>query len=101
VHVLGENERVLEAVSALRADDFQALGRLLNESHRSLRDNYAISTPAVEVAIEHLQGAGASGARLVGGGFGGSVLGLLRPGVALPDGAYAVRPSAGAHLLND
>jgi len=99
VHVLGENDRVRAAASALRADDLRRLGALLDASHRSLRENYDVSTPAVERAVERLQRAGASGARLVGGGFGGSVLGLFAPGSQPPPGAYEVRPCAGARLL--
>ena len=98
-HVRGENERVRLAVAALRADDLMAVGALLDASHVSLRDNYEVSTPAVEVAVERLREAGASGARLVGGGFGGSVLGLFAPDVFYPDGAREVRPGAGANLL--
>ena len=100
LHVFEENQRVIEAVCALRADDLETIGRLLNASHRSLRDNYEVSTPAVEDAADRLLGAGASGARLIGGGFGGNVLGLFGPGVQLPAGAYEVRPGAGAHLLD-
>jgi galactokinase len=99
LHVIGENERVRQAVAALRADDLQAIGALLDASHRSLRDDYEVSTPAVEAAALHLREAGASGARLVGGGFGGSVLGLFAPGVQPPDEARDVRPGAGARLL--
>ncbi len=79
--------------------DLTAVGGLLNASHESLRDHYEVSTPAVEAAVERLRGAGASGARLVGGGFGGSVLGLFAPEVHDPDGVREVRPGAGAHLL--
>jgi galactokinase len=100
-HVLGENERVRETVAALQADELPAVGRLLNASHASLRDCYAVSTPAVEAAVQLLQRAGAAGARLMGGGFGGSVLGLFAPGVALPAGAREVRPGPGAHLIED
>ena len=98
-HVLGENERVSQAVAALRADDLPAVGRLLNASHASLRDHYEVSTPAVEATVERLLAAGAAGARIVGGGFGGSVLGLFAPDAHPPAGAREVRPSAGAHLL--
>jgi galactokinase len=98
-HVLCDNARVDGAVAALRAGDLPALARLLNESHASLRDDMDISTPAVEAAVRRMLDAGASGARLLGGGFGGSVLGLLPPGIAVPDGARAVRPCAGARLL--
>jgi galactokinase len=98
-HVLGENERVLEAVAALRADDLAAIGALLDASHESLRDCYEVSTPAVEDAVASLRQAGAVGARVIGGGFGGSVLGLFAPGGKPPAGARDVRPGAGAHLI--
>ncbi len=99
LHVLDENERVRQAVAALRADDLPAVGRLLDASHESLRERFEVSTPAVEAAVERLRLAGAAGARVVGGGFGGSVLGLFAPGVSPPAGARDVRPGAGAHLL--
>ncbi len=98
-HVLSENQRVRDTVAALRADDLGAVGELLDASHASLRDDYEISTPAVDAAVRRLREAGASGARLVGGGFGGSVLGLFAPDVAHPADAREVRPGAGAHLL--
>jgi galactokinase len=99
LHVLEENQRVRDAVLALQTNDLPALGQLLKASHRSLRDNYEISTPAVEAAVQRLLDAGASGARLVGGGFGGSVLGLFAPGAAPPHDARQVQPGPGAHLL--
>jgi galactokinase len=100
-HVLGENRRVLGAVDALRADDFPAVGELLNASHESLRDDYEISTAAVEATVSRLREAGATGARLVGGGFGGSVLGLFAPGGEPPPGAREVRPGPGARMLEE
>ncbi len=100
-HVVSENQRVRDTVAALRAQDLAALGELLNASHASLRDDYEISTPAVEVTVQRLRDAGASGARLVGGGFGGSVLGLFAPGVVHPPDARQVRPGPGAHLLRE
>jgi galactokinase len=98
-HVISENQRVRDTVAALRTQDLAAVGELLNASHASLRDDYEISTAAVELATQRLRNAGASGARLVGGGFGGSVLGLFAPGVSHPPDARQVRPSDGAHLL--
>ncbi len=98
-HVLAENERVEEAVAALRSDDLAAIGGLLSASHASLRDNYEVSTAAVEAAVAQLLAAGAAGARVVGGGFGGSVLGLFAPDAHPPADAREVRPGAGAHLL--
>ncbi len=98
-HVLEENIRVEETVAALRADDLPAVGALLNASHASLRDRFEVSSPAVEAAVTELLSAGASGARIVGGGFGGHVLGLLPPGTHAPAGAHEVKPGPGAHLL--
>jgi galactokinase len=98
-HVISENQRVHDAVAALSAGDLRALAELLNASHASLRDAYEVSTPAVEAAVGALRDAGALGARIVGGGFGGIVLGLFAPGVRPPTGTREVRPSAGAHML--
>ena len=80
--------------------DLPALGELLDASHASLRDDYEVSTPAVERTVKRLRDAGAAGARIVGGGFGGIVLGLFAPGGRPPEGAREVRPSAGAHPLD-
>ena len=98
-HVLGENARVEKAVAALHAQDLPVLGELLNASHKSLRDLYEVSTPTVERTVEQVRKDGAAGARLMGGGFGGSVLGLFAPDVSLPSGAREVRPGPGAHVL--
>ena len=87
-------------MSALRDSDLRELGRLLDASHASLRDSYEVSTPAVEDAVRRLKEAGALGARIMGGGFGGVVLGLLPPGAMPPRGAVEVRPGAGARILN-
>jgi len=99
LHVLAENDRVREAVRALRGGDLPVLGALLSASHASLRDCFEVSTPALEAAVERLLRAGSSGARIVGGGFGGSALGLFAPDARPPAGAREVRPGAGAHLL--
>ncbi len=98
-HVLEENARVLATVAALHGGALEQVGALLDASHASLRDLYECSTPAVEVAVRALKEAGALGARLVGGGFGGHVLGLFPPGALPPQHAREVRPSRGAHLL--
>jgi galactokinase len=100
-HVLAENERVRSAVAALRDQDLHALGALLDASHASLRDDYEISTPAVEATVARMRQAGATGARIIGGGFGGSVLGLFAPAAQPPPDAREVRPSPGARLLAD
>jgi galactokinase len=98
-HVITENERVDAAVAALAAGELQGLGELLSGSHASLRDDYEVSVPEVERAVEACRDAGALGARIMGGGFGGSVLALFPPGAALPDGAISVRPGPGARSL--
>jgi galactokinase len=98
-HVIAENERVERMVTALRTGDMAEAGRLLDASHASLRDLYEISTPAVEAAADELRRAGAAGARVVGGGFGGSVLGLLAPGARAPAAARTLSPGPGARLL--
>jgi galactokinase len=99
-HVLDENQRVRDTVAALAREDLAAVGALLDASHASLRDDYDVSTPTVEAAVGRLRDAGAAGARVVGGGFGGSVLGLFAPGARPPEEAREVRPSVGAHLLD-
>ena len=99
-HVFEENARVEAAVEALARGDLAELGALLDRSHASLRDLYAVSTPAVEAAVEQLRDAGAAGARVIGGGFGGHVLGLLPPGVEGPPDALEVRPGPGARVLD-
>jgi len=86
-------------VDALREHDLERAGRLLDASHTSLRDDYAASVPAVERTVDLLRTAGAAGARMVGGGFGGSVLALLPPGVPAPRDALAVAPGPAARLL--
>ncbi len=98
-HVLTENERVDEAVAALEAEDAATLGRLLDASHASLRDDYEVSVPAVERAVAACRAAGALGARIMGGGFGGSVLALFPPDAELPERAVRVMPGPGARRL--
>ena len=82
-HVIGENTRVLAAAEALKQNDIEKLGRLMNESHYSARDLYQISCEQTDFLAEQLwQSDGAYGARLCGGGFGGSVVALVRPDAA-------------------
>jgi galactokinase len=95
-HVVSENERVEQAIEALDGRDLVRLGELLDASHASLRDQFDVSTSAVEAAVGRLHEGGALGARIMGGGFGGAVLGLMPPDAPLPDGALEVRPSEGA-----
>jgi galactokinase len=78
-HVVTENERVLAAVEALRAGDLNALGKLLYASHASLRTDYAVSSPELDAIVEIAsQAEGVYGARMMGAGFGGSALILVR-----------------------
>jgi galactokinase len=98
-HVITENARVQETVAALSDADLDRVGELLNESHASLRDCFEISTPGVERTVARLRDAGASGARIMGGGFGGHVLGLFPAGATPPEGSLEVRPGAGARIL--
>jgi galactokinase len=95
-HVISENERVDAAVAALEAGDLGELGRLLDASHASLRDDYEVSTPQVERAVDACKAAGALGARIMGGGFGGSVLALFPPGREPLSGAVSVSPGPAA-----
>ncbi len=98
-HVVGENTRVDAAVGALAGGDMRELGDLLDASHASLRDLYEVSVPELERAVRVMKDAGAAGARMIGGGFGGSVLGLFPPGSELPAGAVIVEPGPAARLL--
>ena len=77
-HVVSENARVLEAVAALRAEDFRELGRLMYASHASMRDDFEISTAELDVFVELAEESGAPGARLTGAGFGGCAIALVR-----------------------
>ena len=76
-HVVGENHRVLLATEALRKQDAAEFGRLMDESHASLRDDYQTSIAEVDRLVESLRNAGALGARITGGGFGGCVVALM------------------------
>jgi galactokinase len=96
-HVLTENARVDATVAALRAGDLAEVGALLDAGHASLRDDYAASTPEVEATVARLKHAGAAGARMVGGGFGGSVLALFDG--PPPAWIERVEPGPGARLL--
>jgi galactokinase len=77
-HVVSENARVLEAAAALPLGDLSVLGPLLLASHASLRDDYDVSTPELDVLVELLVECGAAGARLTGAGFGGCVVALAQ-----------------------
>jgi galactokinase len=77
-HVVSENQRVLDFVAALRAGDINELGPLLLASHASLRDDFAVSTPELDLLVDLLVEHGAIGARLTGAGFGGCVVALVQ-----------------------
>jgi galactokinase len=80
-HVVEEDARVLDAASALRAGDAERLGTLLDQSHTSLRDLYQVSSLELDVAVEIMRATpGVYGARMIGAGFGGSALALVRDG---------------------
>jgi galactokinase len=81
-HVVTENRRVLAAADLLRRGDLAAVGPLLTESHASLRDDFEVSWPQADVAVASALAAGAAGARMTGGGFGGSVIALVAAGRA-------------------
>jgi galactokinase len=76
-HVVTENERVLATVDALRAGRVAEIGPLLSASHASMRDDFEITVPRVDLIAATAEQAGALGARMTGGGFGGCVLALV------------------------
>lgn len=79
-HVVTENQRVLDTVETLRSAGAVAIGELLDASHRSMRDDFEISVPELDLAVESAVQAGALGARMTGGGFGGAAIALVRLG---------------------
>lgn len=97
-HVVTENERVLEAASALGGGDLGRLGGLLIESHASLRDDFRVSTPELDVLAAELVAAGAYGARLTGGGFGGCVVAICEESTTravVAEGTYRYQERTG------
>jgi galactokinase len=114
-HVVTENRRVLEVAGLLRAGQLAAVGPVLTQSHASMRDDFEISWPEADVAADSALAAGAAGARMTGGGFGGSVIALVAAGRAAaveasvasafarrgwrPPGVRAAVPSAAARRL--
>jgi galactokinase len=81
-HVVTENGRVLEAVALLNDGRLRDLGPLLDASHASMRDDFEITVPTVDLAVETAKKVGALGARMTGGGFGGCIIALLEAGSA-------------------
>jgi galactokinase len=76
-HVVTENQRVLDTARTLREHGPTAIGELLDASHRSMRDDFEISVPELDLAVETAQTNGAIGARMTGGGFGGAAIALV------------------------
>lgn len=98
-HVVTENERVESTVAALRERGPLAIGELLYESHLSMRDDFQISVPQIDVAVETAREHGAIGARLTGGGFGGAAI-AVAPRSALPGIEAAVREAYAANRFD-
>lgn len=111
-HVITENRRVLDAVNALKTSDMAGLGKLLLESHASMRDDFEISIEELDTAVEVAMSVGAIGSRMTGGGFGGAAIAIIEEsklselerqckkvfadkGFAEPN-VFAVNPSQGA-----
>jgi galactokinase len=80
-HVIGENDRVRDAAAALNQADLATFGRLMGESHLSLKNDYEVSCPELDLMVELAgQIRGVYGARMTGGGFGGSTVNLVEKG---------------------
>jgi galactokinase len=95
-HVITEIQRVDDFVAALMHGDYRGAGEIMVASHRSLRDDFEVSTPELDAAIADLvRRPAVYGARMTGGGFGGCVVALCRPDADI-DG-WTVRPVGGAH----
>jgi galactokinase len=114
-HVVTENRRVQSVVRLLRTGAVAEAGLLLTESHRSLRDDFEVSWPQADLAVDTALTAGALGARMMGGGFGGSVIALVPSGGSAevvaatvrafrhrgwrPPGVMPASPEDGAHRI--
>jgi galactokinase len=115
-HAVSEMKRVLDCVEALSDGDFVKVGQLINASHISLRDDYNVSCPELDTAVDASLAAGALGSRMVGGGFGGSAIALIEASkstetIRAGESAFAEKklkaprfftslPSQGAELLS-
>ena len=96
-HVISENARVLAFAAALSIGDFSLAGEIMQESHKSLAENFAVSVPEMDEAVAHLVATpGVYGARMTGGGFGGCVVALCEPNAHV-DG-WVVEPVGAANL---
>ncbi|MFU8870751.1 galactokinase [Micromonospora sp. SL4-19] len=115
-HVVTENQRVLDSVALLRAGRVRDVGPLLTASHASMRDDFEITVAEIDTAVEAALAAGAYGARMTGGGFGGCVLALVEASAAdtvaaavaaayaerrfTAPGTRTVLPAGGAHRVD-
>ena len=100
-HVVSENERVDWFSRAIRARAFRDAGLMMDDSHASLRDDYEVSTPALDRCVDDLRARpGVFGARLTGAGFGGCVVALAERG-AVRDTGWVVRPVGGATVTEE
>ncbi|MCB5291405.1 galactokinase [Arthrobacter sp. SO3] len=114
-HIVTENDRVLQTVATLRSEGPAGIGRLLDASHASMRDDFEISCPELDLAVDTARSHGAIGARMTGGGFGGSAIALTPvqheqqvrdavvrafagAGFTAPD-IFTVTPAAGAERV--
>jgi galactokinase len=115
-HVVTENQRVLDAIAAMRAGNVEELGRLLDASHASMRDDFEITNDALNIMVSIARRQpGCYGARMTGGGFGGCAVALVEVGqaedfaatvareyegeVRLKPSVYVCRPSQGAEVV--
>jgi len=78
-HCVTEHERVVHAARALQSKDYAAFGRLMHESHQSMRDDFQMTVEPIDRLVETAEAEGALGARLTGGGFGGAIVALVQP----------------------
>ncbi|MFV1986713.1 MAG: galactokinase [Gemmatimonadota bacterium] len=114
-HIVSESGRVTSAIACARSADLVGMGALLDESHASLREDYEVSTPALDALVDAARAAGASGARLTGAGLGGCALALcdassvdnvldamrrFEAEVGAPRAAFVARAAEGARLMD-
>ena len=115
-HGVSEMRRVLDGVAALKKNDFETFGKIVTQCHQSLRDNYTISCPELNVAVDTALKFGSLGSRLIGGGYGGSAISLNKKSDTekikeeiskaflannfTPPRFFTSQPSAGARLIN-
>jgi galactokinase len=95
-HVVTENDRVLQTVELLAAEGPASIGALLDASHASMRDDFEISCPELDLAVEASRSNGAIGARMTGGGFGGAAIALTPVGSEQKVRDAVVKAFAGA-----